>query len=403
MFAAIIMISIISLQVFWSLRASDSLEQQFSHNVKMSLSNAVESVCQVNGTDVPVQNPVEQVSDAYFIVRTNQPIQLQSLKSILTAEFNNRSIEEDFEFGVYDCQGDQMIYGDFVSMTDVKQSISPSKLPVLEDYDYYFGVYFPDHEEGFWWAQPLLQWTTIITGFIFLFFVYAIFVLFRQKRLSAVQTDFINNIMHELKTPVSSLKIAAEVLAGEDITSQPDRFGRYSLLIKEETERLEAHVQQLLRSAEVDEQKEVAWENVELRNVLDKINARMISKLQGKTLHIDCSPGLMLFSDRYYLETVFTNLIENGVKYGGQNIYISCAEDKGALVIVVYDDGCGIPVSESKKIFQRFYRISQGDQYDIGGFGLGLYVVKKLVKKLKGKIDLVDPSKAKFSLTFRAV
>lgn len=398
--AAVTLVSIISIQVYWSISAVNSLEQQFSHNVKMSLNNVVESVCQLNGTDVPVRNPVEQVSNAYFIVRTNQPIQLRSLKGILTTEFENRSIEEDFEFGVYDCQHDRMIHGDFVSMTEKDANANPTQLPVLENYDYYFGVYFPQHSSSYWRKQPLLQGTTIATVLIFLFFAYAIFILLKQKRLSAIQRDFINNTMHELKTPVSSLKIASEVLNEETIFRQPERATRYSQLIKSESERLEKYIHQLLRTAELDERQTIIFEPILVNSFIEELVSRLDYRLGKKTIQLDWQENPVLLTDPQYLETILINLIENAIKYGGDIIYIHGKISTKQLIIEISDSGSGIREKDKKRVFQRFYRASTGDTHDVKGFGLGLYIVKKMMEQLKGKVTLVDPEQAKFQLIF---
>jgi two-component system phosphate regulon sensor histidine kinase PhoR len=401
LFAALILVSIISIQVYWSLNATASLEQQFSHNVKMSLNNVVESVCQINGMDVPVRNPVEQVSNAYFIVHTNQPIQLATLKSILTTEFENRAIEENFEFGVYDCQSDRMIYGDLVTHSNTKQELGASELQKLEKSDYYFGVYFPEHANSFWWQPTWLKWSTLFTLLIFLFFSYAIFILLKQKRLSAVQRDFINNITHELKTPVSSLKIAADVLSDSAIVKQPDRLMKYGRLVGYESTRLESHINQLLRTAELDETEQLDWQWLELDDFVSVFKERIKPIIGSKKLSVDCQKGLKMWTDPYYLETILLNLTENAIKYGGEKINFKCYQKGKQLLIEIWDNGQGITEKYSKRVFERFFRISKGDQHDVKGFGLGLYVVRLLVKRLKGEIKLIEAANARFQIKFK--
>lgn len=398
--ATLTMIGIVSVQVYWSTRAIDSMEQQFSHNVKMSLQNVVESVCQINGTDIPLRNPIEQVSNAYFIVHTNQPIQLRPLEQILITEFENREIREPFEFGVYDCQRNQMIYGKFVSMNQEDAFPSQSKLPALEDYDYYFGVFFPQHRANQLYGLDWLKVTTAFTVLIFLFFGYTIFILLRQKKLSAIQRDFINNIMHEFKTPIASIKIAAEVLSGTGIARNEQRLNQYAAVVSNECARLESHVSHLLKSAETESALDVTFENIAISDLLNRLRQHIDPILGTKTLKIDVPQSVSIIGDAYMLETILFNLIENAIKYGGDHILLSVIASKHNVQIDIEDDGVGIARKEAKKVFQKFYRISEGNQHNVKGFGLGLYVVKLMVEKLEGSIELVDPQKAHFKLTF---
>ncbi|MFT7031461.1 MAG: two-component system phosphate regulon sensor histidine kinase PhoR, partial [Marinoscillum sp.] len=109
------MIAILVVQIYWVMQAIDREEEQFNHSVQMAMRNVVESLCQINGNDIPSNDPIDQLSSNYFIARTNYKIDLASLDYLLKAELQKRNIEQDYEYGVYDCQTDQMVYGDFVS------------------------------------------------------------------------------------------------------------------------------------------------------------------------------------------------------------------------------------------------------------------------------------------------
>ncbi|MFT4736417.1 MAG: two-component system phosphate regulon sensor histidine kinase PhoR [Cyclobacteriaceae bacterium] len=400
---AAILSAIIGLQVYWSSIAVNSLQAQFSHSVRMSLQNVVESVCEVNGTDVPVRNPVEQVSDAYFIVRTNQPIQPATLEGILATELQNRGIKDDFEFGVYNCLNDQMVYGSYVKMNSETSVNQRSELPKLEQYDHYFGIFFPNRKINQLFGLDWLKFTTIMTIGVFLFFAYAIFILLRQKKLSAIQRDFINNVTHEFKTPISSLKIASEALQNDVISAQPEKVSRYSKLIQAESERLESHVEQLLRSAQISHRSEVSIKPTALSRLIHTVEERVTPLLMDKQLTVDIQSDSKVLADPYLLEISLYNLLENAIKYGGNNIRLGVKEADKKVLIQISDDGNGVAEKERKKIFGKFYRVSEGDQHNVQGFGLGLFVVKTAMSRMGGSVKLVAPDKALFELELKTV
>ncbi|MEQ8238060.1 MAG: hypothetical protein RIA69_02555, partial [Cyclobacteriaceae bacterium] len=162
-------LGIIFSQVFWVQKAVENNQEEFNHQVQMALRNVVESLCELNGNDI-ANDPIDQVSKNYFVARTNYKINLESLDYLIKAELQKRSISEDFEFGVYDCNTDRMVYGDFISMSDQPKTTPENKLPVLAEDEYYFGVYFPGRSSGFGNDMDFWKFTTLITGILVLFF-----------------------------------------------------------------------------------------------------------------------------------------------------------------------------------------------------------------------------------------
>ncbi|MEO1253621.1 MAG: sensor histidine kinase, partial [Bacteroidota bacterium] len=208
--AVMSLFGIVGTQVFWLNRAIEQQDQVFNYNVQVALRNVVESLCEANGKDFPAINPIEQVSANYFIVRTNDRIDLANLEYLISAEIKKRSISQDFEYGVYDCANDLMVYAENVNLTDAK---TQNRLPVLKNDEYYFGVYFPEKSKSLIAGFDLWKFTAAISLAVIIFFGYALFVILRQKRLSEIQKDFINNVSHELKTPLSTLSLATNSIS----------------------------------------------------------------------------------------------------------------------------------------------------------------------------------------------
>jgi two-component system phosphate regulon sensor histidine kinase PhoR len=360
----------------------------------MALRNVVESVCQINQTDIPVNNPVDQVSQNYFIVRTDSRIELESLEYLLKAELEKRAIREDFEYGVYDCQNDQMVFGNLVSY-DTRESTQ--SFPELTGFEYYFGVYFPERSTSLLLGQDTWKWTTAITVIVLVFFGYALFIVLRQKKLSTIQRDFVNNITHEFKTPLATLRVAADVLSDEK--TPPARSQKYAGLVRKETDRLEKHVSQLLKSAVIENREQTEIESFDLTEMVTTMVESFREQHQTRTFHLDLPDSITVRTDGYLLETILYNLIDNAAKYGTSEIWIALHKDPGQLQISVQDDGPGINARETKRIFQKFYRSGNQDEHNVKGFGIGLFVVRRAVRLLGGKIDLLTHPRTTFNLT----
>lgn len=379
---------IIATQVYWASQAISNQEKQFSHSVQMALSNVVESVCELNNTDVPVSNPIEQVSSNYFIVRTNTKINLSALEYVLKAELEKRAITEDFEYGVYDCKNDQMVYGNLVSFTNEEVTEAESDFPKLKKEDYYFAVFFPKKAGNPLWGFDIWKFTTLLTVFVIIFFAYSLFVILKQKKLSAIQRDFVNNITHEFKTPLSTLKVASSVLT-ELKADENERLKKYASIVRSESQRLEKQVKQLLNSAILENKQKVEIYPMESGRLLKNILEVMKSEYPSIDWKLDLSTeNITLLANEFLLESIFYNLLDNAVKYGNDRVNVLLNKEEGYGVFVVKDNGPGIPEKDRNKVYRKFYRVSHGDLHDVKGFGLGLFVVKNAVSALKGSIHL---------------
>lgn len=401
--AALSMVGVIATQAYLTNQALESNEQQFNYNVQIALRNVAEGLCQINGNEMPSNDPIERVSSNYYIVRTNSKIDLSSLEYLLKAEFEKRALKEDFEYGVYDCQSNRMVFRNYIYFD--KPSLNETRLennPVLSHYDYYFGVFFPNKNLKILWEMVGWKYTMLLTFIILMFFTYALFIILKQRRLSAVQRDFVNNITHEFKTPIATLKIACEVIGDHSILEQPSRLTNYARIIKDETLRLENHVNQILRHALLEVETPAALNRIDLTEVIQNL---ILQSESIKPTHINLifnqKVPFWVIGDRYLLEIVIGNLIENGFKYAKSNVRLNLSSVGKHVVLSVIDDGIGIPAKYHKKVFEKFYRVPQGDQHNTKGFGLGLYVVKTLLQKMNARIFIKGAEKgAEFQIKF---
>ncbi len=383
---ALSMAAIVVVQIFWITQVMDRQEEMFDRSVQMALRNVVESLCEINGNDIPSNDPIDQLTKNYFIARTNYKIDLNSLDYLLKAELQKRSIDLDYEYGVYDCQTDRMVYGDFVELNSQQGKVNPTgKLPKLVNDEYYFGIFFPGKTAGLVNMLGIWKITSLLIMIILVVFSYALFVILKQKRLSEIQRDFINNMTHEFKTPLATLQVSAEVLGNE--VKEP-RQKRYTEIIRSELGRLEQHVHQLLKTSMLDHHQlkdEAIAVAEKLETLQEKFTTRNPNMLSSS---LEINPGVRIMGDTVIFETILYNLLDNAFKYGDGQVELSARQQGRSIQIQVSNRGKTIPLSERKKIFNKFYRINQGDLHDVKGFGLGLYFVKQGVKSMKGKLHL---------------
>jgi len=235
--------------------------------------------------------------------------------------------------------------------------------------------------------------------------------LLRQKKLSEIKTDFINNMTHEFKTPLATISLAVDALRNEKVLSQPEKMSYFSGIIKEENKRMNKHVETILQAALLDRQ--------ELKLDMKKVHAHSLiqSALNNYQLQIQDKNGKVelkldaendeIIADENHFTNMLSNLFDNAIKYSrsAPEIVISTRNTNGSIVVDVRDNGIGISAENQRKVFHKFYRVPTGNVHDVKGFGIGLNYVKLIVNAHKGRISLVSqPGKGStFTLTFPSV
>jgi two-component system, OmpR family, phosphate regulon sensor histidine kinase PhoR len=390
---ALCIIGITFTQLYWVRRAFDLKEDEFERTVNAALFNVANQIFDINNTPSPAANPVKQVSTNYFIVMVNGDVDASLLEFLLKSEFEKRSIRADFEYGVYNCSSEKMEYGDYISLTQ-KEKVTSKKLPAWNHYAYYFGVQFPNREAHLINQLGIWSFSSFVLLVVIIFFAYALFIILKQKRLSEIQKDFINNMTHEFKTPISTIALSTEVLKNPDIISQPERLLNYTNIIEKENIRLKQHVERVLQMARLDKEDiGLKKEQVDIHLLIQeavRTNSHALKDKNGSVELTLNAANFIVNGDRLHLTNVLNNLIDNAVKYSAENpeIKISTLSASGWLTILVSDNGIGISAENQKRVFQKFYRVPTGNLHDVKGFGLGLSYVKTIIEAHKGVIKL---------------
>ena len=395
--------AIIGIQIFWVKRAYDIENKRFRQSAMSALKEVAKNISRIYELS-EIESPVEQLEDDYYVANLRTPLDAPVLEHYLRQEFRKEDLNTSFEYGIYDCDTDEIRYGGRVNANFEINNEELAILPKTDKFLNYFGVRFPS--KGSFLFQNLDFWilssfvTLLITGF----FVYAMFVILRQKKLSEVQRDFVNNMTHEFQTPISTIRVATDVLSQKKILDQPERFKKYVQIIRQENLRLKNQVEAVLTTAKVGRGK------LELEIQLQELHALLSEVLEGVKLEIGDRLKLDLkaqrttiYADKVHLLSVIRNLVENAIKYSKKSakIMVSTRNDENGIILEVQDSGIGIPKEYLGKIFNKFYRVPTGNLHNVKGFGLGLNYVQHIVKAHKWKIEVDSEYKVGTSFTIK--
>lgn len=406
-------------QVYWVRRAFDLKQDALNREINTALFNVAHQIFKINKMMPPEHNPVRQHSTNYFVVTVNSEVDVKLLEFLLKSEFEKRNIHFDFEYGIYNCNSEQMVYGNYIPI-ETKSKEQRGSLPVWKDQTYYFGVQFPTLE-----AHPLNQmgiwsFSTLVMLLVIVFFAYSLFVIFKQRRLSEIQKDFINNMTHEFKTPISTIAISAEVLKNPDTAHHPERLLNYVTIIQNENSRLRQQVDRVLQVARLDKENvNLKWESLNIESIVREAvnNFDLVLKEKNGTIDLTVTANqLMVKGDRLHLTNVLNNLLDNALKYVEKqpNIHITISNTTcvtssktwfsfqkrsiPAIAISVADNGIGIASENLKRVFQQFYRVPTGNVHNVKGFGIGLHYVKLMTEAHGGSVSVT--SKPEIGSTF---
>lgn len=329
-------------------------------------------------------------------VPLNKRIHPQTLDSMLRAELHNLSIFSDYEYKVTSAKRDSLIFirasnrTEFLSYNSYETPLFPKDM--IRDAGM-LTITFPDKN------NIILSNLTAMMGLsgglllILIFcFGYTIHSILRQKKISEMKTDFINNMTHEFKTPVATIMIASEALKDPELTSNKYSIDRLANIIYDENVRLGSHIERVLNIAKIEKgDLKLEHKDVEMNDLLAAIVDSMSLQLQKRNAKIELCLGAeeaIIMGDELHLSNVIFNLLDNANKYSPENpeIMISTVNSGKNLIIKVADKGIGMSRDQLSKIFDQFYRIPTGNLHDVKGFGLGLSYVNNIVKRLHGTI-----------------
>ncbi|MCC8118662.1 MAG: HAMP domain-containing histidine kinase [Bacteroidales bacterium] len=330
----------------------------------------------------------------------NERADSATVSSFLREELDTLGLKVPFEFAVVNRSGTVLYRTAGYSATSAErdnmfvQVLFPND-PL--DKQTYLKVYFPTKNDYVFSSVSFMYPSIAFTAILLVVFVITIVLAFRQKKLSEMKNDFINNMTHEFKTPISSISLAAQMLNDQSVRKSPTMLQQISTVINDETKRLRFQVEKVLQMSMFDRQKatlklEEVDANLAIYNIVNTFKLK-VEKYGGKiTAQLDAMDAIVNVDEMHFTNVIF-NLLDNAVKYRDDerplNLLVTSRDlPDERLEITVQDNGIGIRKDDLKKIFEKFYRVSTGNLHDVKGFGLGLAYVHKMVHELGGEITV---------------
>ena len=389
--AAISLVGILFAQGAWLRKSTKTAAEQFDHRADRVLEDVVSEMQTYADTSSNISFHMQQ-GDLHFY----HVVDTVLLRSLL------------YKYARYHNLGDQLTYA--LVYTDSEKEIYSSKefeswqeaeaykvcLSCIWKQEYiHLSVYFPDRNKNIqgrllvWVIISLLFTLTTIGAFIFIVITYN-----KQKKVVEIKNDFVNNMTHELKTPLATISVASEVLLKFKENSEEKKVHKYSKIIFDENSRMRKLVDKVLDIATLDKgHVHLDKEEMDLHSTICKTVSNFCFEACNNEVKIDYQLNAgdsVVVADKVHLRNVVNNLVDNAVKYsvGTPEIIISSENDNGYLKLSVADKGKGIPKDALTKVFEKFYRVPVGNIHNVKGFGLGLFYVKTMMEAHGGYVEL---------------
>ena len=405
------LLGLIFFQFLWIKSARDAKDKQVEENILRAMQNAAIMLTEDKGSIVPMVKkndllfPGDKLQFQYFKPLVIQRFSREEVHEIIRRAFNKNNLENyPFEFVItsYSLTGDQMMSDKYYSLYsdsgNNKNYIFPLEPPTGSSYENLareevLAVIVPHQKtiiwkEMIWFIIGAILFTLIITTAFFI----TIRTLLKQKKVSEIKSDFINNMTHEFKTPLATISLAVDALKNEKVKNNIEKTNYFTGIIKEENKRMNKQVETILQAALLDKQ--------EVKLNLKKLSAHdlIVSALNNINLQVEEKQGKlevnmeaekdMIMADEVHFTNLVNNLLDNAVKYSKENLHIKLSTQNSGnqLRIKIEDNGIGMNKETLNRIFEKFYRAHTGNVHNVKGFGLGLSYVKTMVLAHHGNI-----------------
>jgi signal transduction histidine kinase len=320
--------------------------------------------------------------------------------TLLAQEFQKEGITTPFKYAIFDNWSPGMLAGNMNITKEEARALNFYSIPLFPN-DLYENsgiliVNFPQKRNYIFQSMWIMLTATVAFIFIILAsFGGSFYIIYRQKRLDDLKTDFINNMTHEFKTPVATISLASQMLKNPKVIENKDKILNYSNIIDEENKRLSGHIENVLQAARLDRgefklKKEEINVNDLLKDISDSLGLRIDNESGEFTCNLDAKKAT-IYGDVFHLTNAFYNIFDNAIKYKKDDslkISVSTKNNDRGIIVTITDDGIGISKENQKKIFEKFYRVPTGNIHNVKGFGLGLSYVKVIIDAHDGEIQV---------------
>jgi two-component system, OmpR family, phosphate regulon sensor histidine kinase PhoR len=384
---------LLAIQGFWFVKAFDVEEKQFNEKVNVALRTVAHQILlQKNDLNTAIGPVIQQASNRFY-VPLNSHTSYHVVDSLVRAQFAIQHINTAYQLALYQAQNNILVLGNYALQANTTGDIACIEREQGQE-PVNFSISFPSKTAHL--ASGMGIWFS--TAFTFLMvlivFTYMAIRMLKEKKLSEMKTDFINSMTHELKTPVTNLSIASQVLHKQHEKLDAQKIIRYSSIIFHETQRLQTQIERVLQIAALERgQLKLDLQQINIHQLIDTITETAAMKIKKRNGHISMqleAKNAIIQADALHVSNILYNLLDNADKYSplAPEITISTYNKEDGLVIAVADKGIGMSKHIQQLIFEKFYRATQGDVQQVGGFGLGLSYVQAIVKAHQGSIQV---------------
>jgi two-component system phosphate regulon sensor histidine kinase PhoR len=368
-------------------------ENQFNEKVNIALRTVAHQILLQQKDAYTAIAPIVQQASNRFYVSLNRPVKYPYLDSLVRVQLAIQHLDTDYQLAVFQAKNDLLILGNYTSKTAaITDSVCIAREQALENVN--FSLTFPSKTTHLAGGMGIWFFTAFTFLIVLVVFSYMAIRMLKEKKLSEMKTDFMNHMTHELKTPVTNLSIASEVLHKQNGKLDQEKISRYASIIFQETQRLQSQVERVLQIAALESgQITLNRQELDINQLLGSITetaGEKIKKRNGKRhMHLEAK-NAVIQADALHVSNMLYNLLDNADKYSQQSpqITVSTYNKNNGLVISIADKGIGMSQQTQHLIFDKFYRASQGDVQQVGGFGLGLSYVAEIVKAHHGTIQV---------------
>lgn len=420
-----------AIQLFWIRKSLALKEKTFDDRIFITLNMAKEKLLSELQSDIKIKGLEKKLSKKDPVIRKQLEYEIrkdevlsdtnsleninfehvEALDKFIRKELQvNQGIDLEYEYGIFSNKTNSFLirnghfvveFGNSGSTSTIKEvdglESSNYSLPLFEDLSVvepgYLKLYFPKRTRYLWENLiPIVLSSVLFTMMILFCFGYTVYIIFKQKKLSEVKNDFINNMTHEFKTPIATINLATDSIGNASIISNEDKIRRFLGIIKAENKRMLNQVEKVLQMAQIDKQ-EISLKPIKLdiNDLVQTVAGNAALKVQARDGSLDIrlkAKYPQVEADQTHISNIVANLIDNAEKYTREtpHIEVETMDDKDGVKISVKDNGIGMSKEALKHIFEKFYRVPTGNVHDVKGFGLGLSYVKAIVDAHGGKV-----------------
>jgi len=389
-------VGLLIVQIKWFVDAYGLQSKQFDEKVTLALRSTTDQLLKMEGDRTSRIHPIVHNSSNSYYVDIDLYITYSRLDSLIRKTFMEHNVLSPFELSVYENRSNSIAFGNFYKdgVTSTAEATCLSRdLPAKTAMD--FVITFPNKPITVVGSLGVWIFSAFTFLLILVLFGFMIIDLSKQKRLAEVKADFINNMTHELQTPISNISIASEVLRKKGSPGfSEEKAAHYADIIYQESRRLKFQVEQVLQTAML-EKGEIEWQKSEvnlnsiIEDVVKVFQVRIHNRKGQIKSRLDALQPLV-FGDKLHLANILYSLLDNADKYSlaAPEITVSTRNTDKGILVAVADKGIGISKEVQQFIFDKFYRAASGDVHDVKGFGLGLTYVREVVKAHQGKVSV---------------